>query len=159
MRDTMRKKLVAIVAAIGIALAAVSVAIVGTGAFAADKGPNALGTPDPSSSISDTAVVPTSDTLESPTAAPVDAGQAAFDALIDQCMANQGYAADIAQWREQDFKRPAEESTWYQSHSEEQRTVFELALWGNSGTGAPWRWEDTGCDGYAEHTLGLEASR
>ena len=57
--------------------------------------------------------------------------QSAFDEAIASCMAEKGFAAfDDGQ-----------EGWW-------------LAMYGDAGTGAAYRWEDAGCSGYATHVTG-----
>lgn len=88
-----------------------------------------------------------------------DPEQAVFDALIDECMAQQGYADDLALWREQDFRAPDEETEWYQSNTPDERAAFEYALWGTPDSPGVWEWQDHGCEGYAENELGLQYQR
>lgn len=160
----MRKKLVAILALLSLSACAGTAVAFGVGAWAAEATVASTNTSQPAvgspaSGPDWTAGTTLSDEPVVVAPEPV-LGQDSFDAQIDKCMAAQGLSEELEIWREQDFTLGAGPHGRYATlFTDEERAHIEFALWGNSGTGAPWDWETTGCDGYAEHTLNLEQTR
>ncbi|GAA1788508.1 hypothetical protein [Agromyces lapidis] len=56
---------------------------------------------------------------------------AVYQAEVDACMTEHGFGVD-----------------------DDGTAAWELAMWGDTGAGAAYRWEDAGCAGYATHVTG-----
>lgn len=75
-------------------------------------------------------------------------------ALIEACMADAGFPqyVDANVW-DPDYE-PSQ--PWDADLTEVQAAAASLALWGNTGAGADYHWDDAGCAGYATHVMGLD---
>jgi hypothetical protein len=79
-----------------------------------------------------------------------------FQDEIRDCMAGAGHEYLYWEWwnpvyQSVDFSA---EPAMPQGLSEEQKAAWTLALFGDAGGGAAYRWEDAGCSGYATHVTG-----
>ena len=160
----MRKKLVAILALLSLSVFAGTAIAFGVGAWAAEATVASANVSQPAAgnpaTRPDWMAESSLDAEPVVVAAEPVLGQDAFDAQIDLCMAAQGLTEELEIWREQDFRLGSGPHGRYATNfTDQERADIEFALWGNSGTGAPWDWEATGCDGYAIHTLNLEQTR
>jgi hypothetical protein len=73
-----------------------------------------------------------------------------FQLVIQACMADAGFdyfVPEVAQYGVD--PKPF-------GLAEDQVAAWELALWGDSGLGSAYRWEDAGCSGYATHVTGQD---
>ncbi|PRY65022.1 hypothetical protein B0I08_11139 [Glaciihabitans tibetensis] len=74
--------------------------------------------------------------------------------IISECLAEVGYTYTFTPfWLIQPGTRP---TSWESTLPEAERAAASLALWGNTGGGASYRWEDAGCHGYAVHVTGMD---
>ena len=88
---------------------------------------------------------------------PTDDEMAVIDAhgdLIDGCMADAGFPEYVATtvW-DPDFDPTF---SWDDDLSEAQQQAAFDAMWGDTGAGADYHWDEAGCSGYATHMLGLD---
>jgi len=73
--------------------------------------------------------------------------------IVTECMDEKGY--DFAYtpfW----LQEPGPRVSWENSLPESEQAGATLALWGNTGAGADYHWEDAGCHGYAVHVTGMD---
>lgn len=80
---------------------------------------------------------------------------ATMQQFIDDCMADAGFAEyeAVAVW---DPEYVADTEPWDSALTEKQSTAADLAMWGDAGAGADYRWEDAGCAGYGTHMIGAD---
>lgn len=82
--------------------------------------------------------------------------------LVRTCMAEKGFEYLFFEWWNPEYQtpfdplatEPARDPAQPEGMSEEQSAAWGLALGGDAGTGADYRWEDAGCWGYAVHASG-----
>ncbi|MGW9631086.1 hypothetical protein ACWGST_10310 [Agromyces sp. NPDC055520] len=72
-----------------------------------------------------------------------------FQQLVRECMAEAGHEYLYWEWW-----NPAAQSAEPAGLSDDERAAWRLALDGNAGGGAAYRWEDAGCWGRAVHESG-----
>jgi hypothetical protein len=74
--------------------------------------------------------------------------------FIDDCMAEAGFPeyVDVNVY-DPDFV-PSE--PWNADLSPERAAAAAVALWGDTGSGADYAWQDAGCAGYATHMIGAD---
>jgi hypothetical protein len=170
----MRNKLVAVIAIVGAVLAGTSVAAVGIGAFAASPNSAAQAppaTPKPSQPV-DEMLTDEPDTYEEALDRPADplvskpkavtdtdAERAAYGDIENDCMWGKGYTW----WDARDqFPHPEPVEAWGQwwtaGKSVEEIEAVNFALFGETGGGADYRWEQAGCHGYATHVTGNDGN-
>lgn len=162
----MRKKLIAIVAAIGIALAATSVAIIGTSAFAAnadfEKPPATQINPEQSTNpnepdiYEETLDLPPNPLTTDPKAVPdTDAEWSTQFELMNQCMTDKGFPW----WDDGGTGAGSSDlgSNWSTILSADEAAAVRVALWGDISADV-YRWEDAGCHGYVVHVTGNDGN-
>ena len=153
----MKTRLAAIVAALGVALAVTSAVLIGVNYVGLNADLARADEIQPSPSY---APMPEA---EPEPAIPLDdeiAEQQAEDerlhviswltwqGLIDDCMAAAGF-------EEYSYSDDMTSEPFSPDYTAEQRAAAALALGGDPGSGADYRWEDAGCAGAASHQLGI----
>ena len=73
-----------------------------------------------------------------------------FQLVIQACMADAGFEYLVPEVMEYGTE------TKPSGLSADQEAAWQLALWGDSGLGSAYRWEDAGCSGYATHATGQD---
>ncbi|MDO9398241.1 MAG: hypothetical protein Q7T71_16975 [Herbiconiux sp.] len=75
--------------------------------------------------------------------------------LIAACMADQGYDYPVSPplWLRGELGTSG--ADWVNALPDDERDAAWLALFGDAGVGADYRWEDAGCDGYAVEATGM----
>ncbi|MBT2517367.1 hypothetical protein J7E29_07980 [Streptomyces sp. ISL-90] len=91
----------------------------------------------------------TPDATAAPTAAEQEAWRA-FQQVVRDCMAEAGQGYVMWEWWNNDPSAGTHPGM-PAGLTDAQAAAWELALDGNTGTGADYRWEDAGCWGYAVH--------
>ena len=95
---------------------------------------------------------------------PTDDEMATMDALdgyIEQCMADAGFPEYFEQNVYKDFFEQnvsaddyVEAPAWDADLTPERAAAASLALWGDTGAGADYHWDEAGCHGYGVHMIG-----
>jgi hypothetical protein len=156
----MKTRLAAIVAALGVALAVTSAVLIGVNyvglnadlARADEIQPSPSYAPMPEAD-------PAAQTPETPLDDPISPQQAEderlhviewveWQRLIDECMADAGF-------EEYSYSNDMTAEPFSPDYTAEQRAAAALALGGNPGAAADYRWEDAGCAGAATQQLGI----
>lgn len=75
--------------------------------------------------------------------------------LIAECMLEHGFAYPVGLPSFITGELPAS-ARWLDTLTPEQRDAANAVLWGDSGLGAEYRWEDAGCVGRAVHLTGQD---
>jgi len=86
---------------------------------------------------------------------PTDDEMATMDALggfVDECMEDAGFPEYFEQNVYAEDYVPVDD--WDADLSPDRATEAFLALWGDSDTGADYRWDEAGCYGYGVHMIG-----
>ena len=145
----MKTRIVAIVGGAAVALAVVGAVLMGVTYSAVGNTTNdAVGSqvgmndkPDPAP---DPTVAPPTDEEMSTISA--------LDGFVDECMADAGFPEYFEQnvYADDYVEGPA----WDADLSAERADEASLAMWGNSGAGADYRWDEAGCYGYGVHMVG-----
>lgn len=86
----------------------------------------------------------------------------AFEELVRGCMTEQGFEYLYWEWWNPEYQTPFDPfatepevpAAQPLALSDEEAAAWSLAVNGNAGTGADYRWEDAGCYGYAVHASG-----
>lgn len=86
----------------------------------------------------------------------------AFQELVRGCMTEKGFEYLYWEWWNPEYQtpfdplatEPAREPAQPEGLDEEQLAAWRLAVGGDAGLGADYRWEDAGCWGYAVHASG-----
>jgi len=148
----MKTRIAAAVAAVAFALGLVAAVTLGLG-YAAITSP----ADDSDSSlvaVTQPAQPATDETSEALSESEI-ATLATMQQFIDDCMADAGFAEYevVAVW---DPEYAADAEPWDSALTEEQSAAADLAMWGDAGTGADYRWEDAGCAGYGTHMIGAD---
>jgi hypothetical protein len=73
-----------------------------------------------------------------------------FQLVIQACMADVGFDYFVPEVAEYGTDPKPFGLT------EDEMAAWDLALWGDSGLGSAYRWEDAGCSGYATHVTGQD---
>lgn len=77
--------------------------------------------------------------------------------LVRSCMAEKGFDYLYFEWWNPEYQsttEPGRDPSQPEGLNEEQSAAWGLALGGDAGLGADYRWEDAGCWGYAVHASG-----
>lgn len=95
-----------------------------------------------------------------PTVAPPSDAELAvmstLDGYVDQCMADAGFPEYFEQnVYSEDY---VEAEPWDAHLSTERATEAFIALWGDTGAGADYRWDEAGCRGYGTHMIGADSA-
>lgn len=79
-----------------------------------------------------------------------------FQDEIRECMADAGFEYLYWEWWNPMYQSADMnvEPAMPAGLTEAQKAAWSLALWGDAGLGAAYRWEDAGCSGYATHVIG-----
>jgi hypothetical protein len=137
----------------------------------ATPGPAQSATPEPAQSVS---VEPT----PVPVIEPVSEGPTSFDEqmasipsdwpeaevenariwleqakIIGECLAGKGFVYSYTPFW---LLESGPTEPWHMSVPEAEQNAAWLALWGDTGAGPDYRWEDAGCHGYAVHVTGQD---
>jgi hypothetical protein len=72
--------------------------------------------------------------------------------ITAQCMREQGFEYTFMPWWAREKGDPM--VSWSQALPADRRQAGELALYGDTGAGADYSWDDAGCWGYAVHVMG-----
>ena len=74
--------------------------------------------------------------------------------FVEECMADAGFP----QYVETNVWAPDYEPTepWDADLTTAESAAAFTALWGDTGAGADYRWQDAGCNGYATHMIGAD---
>jgi hypothetical protein len=71
--------------------------------------------------------------------------------ITANCMAEKGYPFEFMMWWDRG-SQPGHDPKLNQSYGADE----QLALWGDTGAGADYHWEDAGCVGYSVHVTGQD---
>lgn len=143
--------MVAVVAGAGAALALVGAVLVGVTYSAVASPPDdsvdsLVGMNDkPNTGPRPTLVPPTDDEM---------AVSNALDGFIDECMADAGFPEYFAQNVYAEDYVPTED--WDADLSAERAAEAFTAMWGDTGAGADYHWDEAGCHGYGVHMIGAD---
>jgi hypothetical protein len=77
-----------------------------------------------------------------------------LDSYVDECMADAGFPQYFEQNVYAEDYVPVED--WDADLSAEQSAAAFLALWGDTGSGADYHWDEAGCHGYGVHMIGAD---
>jgi len=82
------------------------------------------------------------------------ASMAEHEQFTVQCMIEAGFPGYVEQnvW-DTDYE-PVED--WDADFTDAQAAAAFIALWGDTGAGSDYRWQDAGCKGYATHMIGAD---
>ncbi len=80
-----------------------------------------------------------------------------YSAIVDQCMADAGYE----EWTYSIYWQPGYDphtnpADWINAFEPSRQAGAQATLWGSTGAGADYHWDDAGCAGYATHVMGLD---
>ena len=76
------------------------------------------------------------------------------ESLTDECMAKAGFPEyESVNVYDPDF---VEGEPWDAGLSAARSAAASLAMWGTTGAGADYHWDEAGCAGYATHMMGLD---
>ena len=72
--------------------------------------------------------------------------------ITASCMKDKGFDYTFVPWWKID--RSLRPVSWVNTLPESERAAAFAALWGDTGAGADYHWDDAGCWGYAVHIMG-----
>jgi hypothetical protein len=158
----MRTRIVAVIGAAAVALGLIAAVLVGTGysyAFATEPDDTSEFTPPPRPPETIASTSPALPTIDDIPEGLSDEEYAhavewlTWSGMIDDCMEDAGFP----EWFYQAYWQ-VKEGSWPDAFDDVERLhAAALALGGNPGSGADYRWQDAGCQGAATEALGISS--